>query len=109
MATATHIPLEQYLSTHYEPLCRGSLFSLSRRSLPLKCSLPKTNTAGQERIDDFINFHVPNVWVIDPIRRIGWNCSDGNWIRQERFAVSGTPVYLSLDELFHRIDEEEKD
>jgi Uma2 family endonuclease len=63
----------------------------------------------QERIEDFIKFQVPNIWVIDPIKRMGWNCSDGNWNRQERFEVLGTPIYVALGDLFRRIDEEEKD
>lgn len=41
----------------------------------------------QERIEDFIKFGVRDIWVIDPIKRIGWNCSDGNWIRQERLTL----------------------
>jgi hypothetical protein len=32
-----------------------------------------------------------------------------NWIDQERFEVAGTPVCLSLHELFQKIDEDEKD
>ena len=174
MATATHIPLEQYLSTHYEPDAeyvdgeveernvgedehnlvqlalvnwfneRGREWKIrsiqeqrtrltpTRYRIPDVCVfsrvLPRESIFTQpqivaievlspedkhgkiqERIEDFINFRVPNVWVIDPIKRIGWNCSDGNWIRQKRFEVPGTPIYLSLDELFHGIDEQEKD
>lgn len=174
MATATHIPLEQYLSTDYEPdaeyvdgeveernvggyehnlvqLALVNWFNehgrewkirsiqeqrtrltptryripdvcVFRRGLPRESIFTQPQIVAievlspedkhskiQERIEDFINFQVPNVWVIDPIRRIGWNCSDGNWIRQERFEVPGTPIYLSLGELFRRIDEEEKD
>jgi len=173
MATATHIPLEQYLSTDYEPdaeyvdgvveernvggyehnlvqLALVNWFNehgrewkirsiqeqrtrltptryripdvcVFRRELPRESIFTQPQIVAievlspedkhsrmQERIEDFINFKVPNVWVIDPIRRIGWNCSDGNWIRQERFEVSGTAIYLSLDELFRRIDEDEK-
>jgi Uma2 family endonuclease len=63
----------------------------------------------QKRIDDFRQFGVPNIWVVDPGTRVGWNCSDGNWIRQEGFEVVGTPIYLSLNELFTQIDEEEQD
>lgn len=174
MATVTHIPLEQYLSTDYEPdaeyvdgeveernvggyehnlvqLALVNWFNdhgkewkirsiqeqrtrltptryripdvcVFRRGLPRESIFTQPQIVAievlspedkhsrmQERIEDFINFNVPNVWVIDPIRRIGWNCSDGNWMRQERFTVSGTPIHLSLEELFRRIDEDEKD
>jgi Uma2 family endonuclease len=63
-------------------------------------------TRIQERIDDYIAFGIANVWVINPKSRIGWDCSDGSWIRQERFEVPGTPMYLSLAELFQKIDDE---
>jgi Uma2 family endonuclease len=66
-------------------------------------------TRLQERIDDFIKFGVRNIWTIDPLKRIGWNCSDGSWIDQERFEVACTPVCLSFHELFQKIDEDEKD
>ena len=32
---------------------------------------------------------------------------DGNWLRKERFEVAGSPIYLSLDELFQQIAAEE--
>ena len=63
----------------------------------------------QARIDDFRAFGVKDVWVVDPIKRVGWNCSTGDWIAQERFEVAGTPIYLSLAELFVKIDEDERD
>lgn len=58
----------------------------------------------QARIEDFRRFGIPHVWVVDPARRIGWDCSDGNWIRKTRFDVSATPIYLDLDELFRELD-----
>lgn len=61
----------------------------------------------EQRIEDFIAFGVQNIWIIDPKKRIGWNCSDGNWSRQERFEVDGSPIYLALDDLFRTIDEDE--
>ncbi len=63
----------------------------------------------QQRIQDFIDFGVKNIWVIDPKKRIGWDCSDGNWTRRERFEVAGSAIYLSLNELFLKIDEDEAD
>jgi hypothetical protein len=35
--------------------------------------------------------------------------SDGNWVRKERFEVAGSPIYLSLAELFAKIDEDNAD
>jgi Uma2 family endonuclease len=57
-----------------------------------------------EKIQDYIKFGVQNVWVIDPKRRIGWDCSTGNWVRTDQFTAKQTTIYLSLSELFASID-----
>lgn len=58
----------------------------------------------QRRIEDYRSFGVPHIWVVDPAQRIGWDCSDGNWIRRMRFEVSATPIYLDLNQLFRDLD-----
>lgn len=58
----------------------------------------------QEKIEDYCGFQVPNIWVVDPIKRLGWDCSDGNWTRKDRFEVAGTMIYLDLQELFKELD-----
>ncbi|MBV8630324.1 MAG: Uma2 family endonuclease, partial [Silvibacterium sp.] len=63
------------------------------------------HTRIQAKIQDYTAFQVPNIWIVDPEQRIGWDCSDGNWIRKESFEVAGSPIYLSLDELFRELDD----
>jgi Uma2 family endonuclease len=58
----------------------------------------------QEKIDDYIQFTVRHVWVIDPVKRQGWDCSSGNWIQQKRFELAGSPIFLDLEELFLSLD-----
>lgn len=58
----------------------------------------------QEKVEDYRRFAVPNIWAVDPVQRIGWDCSDGNWSRKHRFAVAGLPIYLDLEELFRDLD-----
>ena len=58
----------------------------------------------QEKIEDYCKFQVPNIWIVDPIKRIGWDCSDGNWTRKERFEVADSPIYLDLCDLFKELD-----
>jgi Uma2 family endonuclease len=60
-----------------------------------------------KKIRNYLDFGVRHVWVVDPATRIGWDCSDGNWVRKERFEVVGGPIYLSLTELFVELDEAE--
>jgi Uma2 family endonuclease len=61
----------------------------------------------QQKIEDYRRFEVPHIWIVDPARRIGWDCSDGNWIRKSHFEVGGSAIYLDLEELFHDLDEAE--
>jgi len=63
----------------------------------------------QEKIEAFKRFGIPCIWVIDPRKRIGWNCSDGNWIQHEEFAfrVGTEDQHLVLNEFFRVIDTEE--
>jgi Uma2 family endonuclease len=61
----------------------------------------------QERIEDFRQFGVPHIWIVDPIKRRGWDCSDGNWTVKDRFELKDSPIYLDLDELFKQLDEAE--
>jgi Uma2 family endonuclease len=63
----------------------------------------------QEKIEAFKHFGIAHIWVIDSRKRIGWNCSDGNWIQQNTFpfkAGSEQQDFL-LDELFTKIDADE--
>ena len=169
MATATHISLEQYLKTTYEPdaeyvngeveerhvgeyehtivqrailiwfhlhdkawhlrtlqeqrtrLISGNVripdVSIWRREVPVQrvfsspqliaievLSPEDRHSKIQEKIDDYRTFGVPYIWVIDPIKRVGWDCSDGNWIQKDRFEVTASPIYMSLTELFRELD-----
>jgi Uma2 family endonuclease len=63
----------------------------------------------EARMNNFRSFGVPNLWVVDPETRSGWDLSDGNWVRKERLEVAGSPIYLSLPELFAKIDEDNAD
>jgi Uma2 family endonuclease len=63
----------------------------------------------EERMNNFRDFGVPNLWVVDPATRSGWDLSAGSWVRKERFEVANSPIYLSLPELFAKIDEDNAD
>jgi Uma2 family endonuclease len=169
MATATHIPIEQYLKTEYEPDAEyvdGAIeernlgeydhnavqkaillwfarhekewgirciqeqrtrlgpkhvripdVSLFARSLPVEqvftrpqlvsievLSPEDRHSKAQEKIDEYRAFKIQGIWVIDPVNRIGWDCSDGNWTRKDRFELAGTPIRLDMQELFSELD-----
>ena len=54
----------------------------------------------QERIADRHRFGVANIWFVDPKKRVGWDCTSGDWIRKHCFEVEASPIYLSLRRLF---------
>ncbi len=59
------------------------------------------------RIDEYLALGTRGVWVIDPQRAIGWACSSGalsGWSEQKILMVTGTPIILSLEELFADLD-----
>jgi Uma2 family endonuclease len=58
----------------------------------------------QERAQDYHNMGVATVWIIDPKTRSGRMCSGLDWTEGRRLAVSGTPVYVELDEIFSPIN-----
>lgn len=38
-----------------------------------------TVAAMQDRLDDYLNFGVPNIWVIDPYKHRGWSVTAAGW------------------------------
>jgi hypothetical protein len=47
---------------------------------------------------------VETVWIIDPKTRTGRMCSGSEWTEARRLEVSGTPLYVDLDEIFSQIN-----
>jgi Uma2 family endonuclease len=73
--------------------------------IPVEVQSPEDTVVGIfERLEDYEKFGIEHNWLIDPKTRHGWAYHKGNLIRQERFEVPGTPIYLSLDEMFLKVD-----
>jgi Uma2 family endonuclease len=53
----------------------------------------------KERIADYMEMGIQNIWVLDPMKREAFDCSSGNWIQTQRLEVPGTAIYLVLEEL----------
>ena len=58
----------------------------------------------QRKIEDYRRFGVRHIWAIDPVQRIGWDCSEGNWMRTSQFAIADSPIHLDLEQLFRELD-----
>ncbi len=61
----------------------------------------------QERIADYARMGVEHIWLIDPISRRAWIATaDGSLTHVEaEFTVPGTPVLVSLAEVFAELDD----
>ncbi len=58
------------------------------------------------RLQDFLAMGVPNLWLIDPIERAAFTYTEGGLrlVEEDRLAISGSPIYLDLAELFSALD-----
>lgn len=74
---------------------------------PLACieilSPEDTLRRMQERVTDYRDFGVPNIWVLDPATQRGYDCTSSSFLEATEFAITGTPIRLVLSELFAKI------
>lgn len=77
---------------------------------PLVCvevlSKDDTLRSMQDRIDDYLAFGVPNVWVLDPVSRRAYVCSRQGLREPEdgMLRAPETPIEISLPELFQELE-----
>jgi hypothetical protein len=58
----------------------------------------------EERIADYLEFGVPNVWVLEPATRRAWTISpEGHRELTSILKAAGTPIAVPLDELFEEL------
>ena len=80
---------------------------------PLLCIevLSKRDTLRsiQLRVDDYAAMGVENVWVIDPWKRLAYYGSSNGYSEPvpDSLTITGTPVSVSVTELFERLDEDQ--
>lgn len=58
------------------------------------------------RNQDYIQFNIPNVWIIDPKTRKAWYDTPNGLkpIENNELTVPGTPIRITLSELFAELD-----
>jgi Uma2 family endonuclease len=61
----------------------------------------------EERIEDYLNFGVENIWVLDPVLRRAYVCSRTGLQEPPDgvLSVSGTPIRIVLSDLFQQAEE----
>ncbi len=57
----------------------------------------------QERVEDYRQLGMPNIWVLDPGTRRGYDCRPSGWFEATEFEIPNTPIRLALPELFARM------
>jgi Uma2 family endonuclease len=74
---------------------------------PLACieilSPEDTLRRMQERIADYRQFGVQNVWILDPATQRGHDCQPGGWLDATEFEIPNTPIRLVLRDIFSRM------
>lgn len=61
----------------------------------------------QEKVNEYARLGVSGIWVIDPLQRIGYHASLHGFEQPEdgTLRVVGTPIEISLAEIFAELDE----
>lgn len=56
----------------------------------------------RERVDDYLNFQVEHVWILDPAHKRAYMCTRSAFQEPEngQLTVPGTPIRLVLNEIF---------
>ena len=58
--------------------------------------------AMREKIEDYLAFGIPNIWIVDPSDRMGYICRSGifrEWQPASSLTVLGTTIALDLAQL----------
>jgi len=56
----------------------------------------------REKIEDYLAFGIPNIWIVDPSDRMGYICRSGSfreWQPATNLNVPGTEISLNLTQL----------
>lgn len=81
------------------------------RRPPVVCievfSSADTKPEIQERVNDYAAMGVENIWAVNPWQRVGYACSVEGFQQPEDgfLRVPGTPVAISLADIFAELDE----
>jgi len=60
----------------------------------------------QERVDDYLEFGIENIWVFDPETRRVWTADAFglHLVQSGELSVAGTPIRVVLNEMFAELD-----
>lgn len=60
----------------------------------------------QVKLDDYVQFGIENIWIIDPETRRAWTADRAGLhpVESDELTVSGTPIRVVLSELFAELE-----
>jgi Uma2 family endonuclease len=60
----------------------------------------------EDRVDDYIEFGVENIWVLDPVKRRAYVCTKGSFKEPEKgiLVVPDSSIQIPLKDLFTDLD-----
>jgi Uma2 family endonuclease len=61
-----------------------------------------------ERTDEYLNFGIEHVWVLDPARRLAYRVTRSGFelAANKVIAAAGTPIRIELDAIFAELDQD---
>jgi Uma2 family endonuclease len=54
----------------------------------------------RERVEDYLNFGVPYVWILDPHERTAWRCTRDGMLKTEELRTENPDTEVPVAELF---------
>lgn len=57
-----------------------------------------------QRLADYRQMGISNVWVVDPANRVGYDCSTTAWLPVDEFRVASTAISLRLNDLWSELE-----
>jgi Uma2 family endonuclease len=54
----------------------------------------------QDRIDDYLSFGVPYVWILDPVTRQAWRCTPGGTQEVTELRTENPETLVPVRDLF---------
>jgi Uma2 family endonuclease len=94
-------------------LVRPGALNEDVRSAPPLCAIEilspeDTYSWTREKAQDYRRMKIENIWLIDPGTRTGQASTPDGWLDTLEFEIPGTPVRLSLVDLFNKLDRSRK-
>jgi len=56
-----------------------------------------------DRLADYRQMSIANVWLIDPGNQIGYDCSTAAWLPVEEFRIANAPIFFHLGDLWNEL------